>query len=82
MGYVRARGRAIIPTTARTCIVRHCGTTINRAHLACPRHWWMLPQDLRSAIQKAKPRTGPGLAAVTQAIQWYRENVTAPPDPS
>lgn len=82
MGYVRARGRAIIPTTARVCIVRICDVTINRAHLACPTHWWMLPSDLRNAIQRAKPRTGAGLSAVTQAIQWYRENVTDIPDAS
>ncbi len=82
MAFVRARGRAIIPTTARVCIVRTCSTTIHRAHIACPHHWWMLPADLRNAVQKAKHGTGAGLAAVSQAITWYRENITSPPDAS
>lgn len=82
MAFIRARGRAIIPTTARTCIVRVCDVTIHRAHVACPHHWWMLPAELRNAIQTAKRGSGEGLRAVSMASVWYRANVTSAPDPS
>jgi hypothetical protein len=48
-----------------------CGADVPRRLLACRDCWWLLPTDLRRAVQ----RGGTGrLHAVADALRWYREN--------
>jgi hypothetical protein len=47
-----------------------CGTLVAHSKLACPDCWYLLPVELRRRVSR-----GRSLAAVSEALTWYRANV-------
>lgn len=48
-----------------------CGQQVPRHLLACLDCWWLLPTELRHAIQRGGMHR---LRAVSAAVQWYRDH--------
>lgn len=62
------------------CPAPGCTTRVERSRLACVRHWYALPKQLRDDVWAAYRRHGTGTpehtAAITAAVKWLRANVT------
>jgi hypothetical protein len=61
------------------CPATGCAVRVARSKLACSRHWYQLPADIRSAVWRGYRtyRSDNGAAhraALTAALAWYREH--------
>lgn len=55
------------------CPVPACGVQVPTSRLACPRHWFMVPKDLRDevwAAYKEEPHSDRHMAAVSDTISF------------
>ncbi len=60
------------PTSCHEC-PGGCGRQVGRHHFACKACWYRLPADLRRPISATYRRdTGAHLAAMADAVDWYR----------
>jgi hypothetical protein len=54
-----------------------CRMRVRPDRLACSNHWYRLPKELRDAVWLAwqnSPGSSEHMAAMAEAVRWYREN--------
>lgn len=72
---------AVVDTAGHGCPAKGCGVTVERSKLACSRHWFDLPKQIRDRVWAAFRTHGMGSAehtdAVGAALDWFRSQ----PDP-
>lgn len=68
------RSRPKRPPTTHAC-PGDCGEQVPRRLLACRSCWYLLPKALRDEVERHRIGSGAHLAAVGEALVWYREHV-------
>lgn len=67
---------------AHDCPAPNCGVQVPHSQLACKRHWFMLPADLRREVWAAFREDGQGsrrhVEACLAARDWLEQNVKPP----